>query len=140
MCRLSRWWRWCSRRGSLNHTPVFQVMFAWQNQEWSLPELPGVSGGAGERGYAAMKFDLKLDLREEKEGRLSGQLNYATALFDEATIRATGGISAGDAGGDGGGSEAGGSRDRPLSREERELLLEEWNETEAEYPEEAVHS
>ena len=26
----------------LNHTPVFQVMFAWQNQEWSLPQLPGV--------------------------------------------------------------------------------------------------
>ena len=28
----------------LNHTPVFQVMFAWQNQEWSLPQLPGKSG------------------------------------------------------------------------------------------------
>src|SRR5205823_4428265 len=70
----------------LNHMPVFQVMFAWQNQEWSLPQLPGVRVEREEREYAAIKFDVELDLREEKEG-IAGTLKYATALFDEATIK-----------------------------------------------------
>src|SRR5205807_10620521 len=49
----------------LNHMPVFQVMFAWQNQEWNLPQLPGVRVEKEEREYAAIKFDVELDLREE---------------------------------------------------------------------------
>ena len=70
----------------LNHTPVFQVMFAWQNQEWSLPQLAGVRVERLRMPYEAAKFDLQLDLAEEG-GRIVGTLVYATALFDEATIR-----------------------------------------------------
>ena len=70
---------------SLSHTPVLQVMFAWQNNEVGVLDLPGleVSGVGG--GYQAAKFDLTLSLRESG-GQIVGGLNYATALFDRETI------------------------------------------------------
>ena len=117
----------------LNHTPVFQVMFTWQNQEWSVPELPGVRVEREERGHPAIKFDVELDLREEKE-EIAGTLRYAAALFDEATIERQRGYllqmleaMVGDSQQEVGGIEI-------LGTEERKLLLEEWNATEAEYP------
>src|SRR6185312_16027917 len=117
----------------LNHTPVFQVMFTWQNQEWSVPELPGVRVEREERGHPAIKFDVELDLREEKE-EIAGTLRYAAALFDEATIERQRGYllqmleaMVVDSQQEVGGIEI-------LGTEERKLLLEEWNATEAEYP------
>nr|WP_223281648.1 non-ribosomal peptide synthetase [Xenorhabdus griffiniae] len=69
----------------LAHTPLFQVMFAWQNNErieWKLPELEVLPV---DQGFDVVKFDLELNLFEE-EGRIAGTLNYATALFDQQTI------------------------------------------------------
>ncbi|KER01778.1 non-ribosomal peptide synthetase [Photorhabdus temperata] len=69
----------------LAHTPLFQVMFAWQNNEsleWGLPELV-VS--PVDPVLDIVKFDLELELSEE-EGRIVGMLSYATALFDQPTI------------------------------------------------------
>ncbi|SHM69443.1 amino acid adenylation domain-containing protein [Duganella sacchari] len=71
---------------SLSHHPVFQVMLSWHNTPKVQLELPGLTaetvGGAPE--FA--QFDLSLELREIDD-RIGGQLNYATALFDEATIQ-----------------------------------------------------
>src|SRR6185312_6711224 len=118
----------------LSHTPVFQVMFTWQNQEWSVPHLPGARVERLRMPYEAAKFDLQLDLAEEGETIL-GTLIYPTALFDEATIkRQTGYLMAMleamvvDSQQEVGGIEI-------LGTEERKLLLETWNATEAEYPE-----
>src|SRR5438270_6276982 len=69
----------------LNHTPIFQVMFAWQSNIGSLPELPGVRVEMLGMPYEAVRFDLQLDLTEEG-GRIVGGLNYATALFEQETI------------------------------------------------------
>ena len=65
---------------SLSHTPVFQVMFAWQNNEDGALDLPGLQVGGVGGGQQAAKFDLTLDLREVN-GRIVGGLNYATALI-----------------------------------------------------------
>ncbi len=71
---------------STAHTPLFQVMFAWQSTPAGTLELPGVEAGpAGPAPHATAKYDLSLSLRESG-GRVAGGVEYATALFDEATV------------------------------------------------------
>ncbi|MBA2672560.1 non-ribosomal peptide synthetase [Ramlibacter sp.] len=69
---------------SLSHTPLFQVMFAWQNTQEDALALPGVQAQPLAVGSPAAKFDLTLDLTE-RAGRIVGVLNYATVLFDADT-------------------------------------------------------
>ncbi|GAB2934280.1 hypothetical protein GCM10027280_22590 [Micromonospora polyrhachis] len=71
---------------NLAHTPLFQVMFAWQNTEDGELALPGIQVGTLPAPYPTAKFDLMLSLAEQN-GRIRGSLEYATALFDEATAR-----------------------------------------------------
>lgn len=71
----------------LAHAPVFQVMFAWQNQgtaqaQWSLPDVM-VQPLTCPNPIA--KFDLTLSLAESECG-LTGSLEFATDLFDRDTI------------------------------------------------------
>jgi amino acid adenylation domain-containing protein/non-ribosomal peptide synthase protein (TIGR01720 family) len=70
---------------SLSHSPLFQVMFALEMA--AAPEgtgagmaIPAVSSGA-----RTAKFDLTLAMGE-RDGRIVGQLEYRTDLFDAATI------------------------------------------------------
>ncbi|OPK48737.1 non-ribosomal peptide synthetase, partial [Ralstonia solanacearum] len=120
---------------SLSHSPVFQAALSWLNSEavgLNL-ELEGLTIEGVEAGQAAAKFDLTLELRETAEG-IAGSLDYATALFDRATIeryvgylqRLLKAMAADD------GQEVG--RIALLGEEERARLLEAWNETEAAYP------
>jgi len=118
----------------LNRTPIFQVMFAWQNNERMMPELVGVQVSLMDPAYEVAKFDLQLDLAEEGE-MILGTLRYATALFDEATIKRQRGYLMAVL-------EAMVAEQKQevgeidlLSSEERKLLLETWNATEAEYAE-----
>ena len=69
----------------LAHTPVFQVMFAWQNNEVSQLELPDLSVETVGVDSFMSKFDLTLDLAEQN-GRIVGGIEYATALFERETI------------------------------------------------------
>ncbi|MFE7120746.1 amino acid adenylation domain-containing protein [Streptomyces sp. NPDC057654] len=69
------------------HTPLFQTMFAWQTDEGGAGgdlDLPGVEVSPLESPYEVAKFDLTLTLSEE-DGRVTGSLDYADALFDAAT-------------------------------------------------------
>ncbi|HEX8429712.1 MAG TPA: AMP-binding protein, partial [Longimicrobium sp.] len=71
---------------SLGHAPLFQVMFTWQNTPRGRVSFPGLlasAPGAVSQGQA--KFDLSFTL-EESGGRIVGGVEYATALFDEATV------------------------------------------------------
>jgi amino acid adenylation domain-containing protein len=71
---------------SMAHTPLFQVMFAWQNTPQGALELPGLAWSLLElQDSATAKFDLALTLQEQ-EGGIAGVLEYATALYDRATI------------------------------------------------------
>lgn len=70
----------------LSRTPLFQVMFdlveAW-------PETAELAGLAAEQVPllgAIAKHDLRLELAEAPDGSLRGSLEYATALFDRATV------------------------------------------------------
>jgi non-ribosomal peptide synthetase component F len=124
---------------SLSHSPLFQVMFAWQNNEAGALELPGLALAGIRAPHITTKFDLVLFLFEAEDG-IRGGVEYATALFDGATIErfcgylrnALTAIVSDDR--------------RPvdrlplLSRSERRQLLEEWNATRAEYPDDrCVH-
>ncbi|MEV7229556.1 amino acid adenylation domain-containing protein [Polymorphospora sp. NPDC051019] len=69
---------------SLAYTPLFQVMFAWQNNEEDDLDLAGIEVTTLHSPWAGAKFDLTLSLAEE-DGRITGSLEYATALFDTDT-------------------------------------------------------
>ncbi|MEI9426009.1 amino acid adenylation domain-containing protein, partial [Mesorhizobium sp. Cs1299R1N1] len=117
----------------LDHTPLFQVMLAWQNEAVEAFDLPGLNVEAAGEGYDQVKFDLELSLGECGE-EIAGTFAYATALFDQATIERQRGYllallraMVADAG-------------QPvreldvLPADERTYLLEELNRTAAPYP------
>jgi amino acid adenylation domain-containing protein/non-ribosomal peptide synthase protein (TIGR01720 family) len=70
---------------SLSHSPLYQILFALQNNERVALEVPeleitGVGGGA-----EIAKFELSLYASETAEG-LNLTWNYATSLFEARTI------------------------------------------------------
>ena len=71
---------------SLSHSPVFQVMFDLQNAPMRDLELQGLRLTPLPFDSRMAKFDLVLTVAET-DGRMSGQLEYNTDLFDAATIR-----------------------------------------------------
>jgi amino acid adenylation domain-containing protein len=66
--------------------PLVQAVFALQNAPLGPLELPGVTLEAVPVDTGTAKFDLTLALSEEGGG-LAGGIEYATDLFDEATVR-----------------------------------------------------
>ncbi|HEU4452404.1 MAG TPA: condensation domain-containing protein, partial [Longimicrobium sp.] len=118
---------------SLSHSPLFQVMFTFQNAEGRGDALAGleVSGAGAAREIA--QFDLSLTLAATPQG-LRGGLSYSTDLFERGTVeRMLGHLErvleqvAADA-------DVRLSRLELLGEPERALVVEEWNRTEAEYP------
>ncbi|HEX8433205.1 MAG TPA: amino acid adenylation domain-containing protein, partial [Longimicrobium sp.] len=120
---------------SLAHSPVFQVMFNWQNAPTGRLELPGLTlGSVGGEQHGAATFDMSISL-QESGGRIIGGITYATALFEQDTVerfvaylrRALEEMVAGER--------------RPVERlellppVERARVVEEWNSTGTEYPE-----
>ena len=72
---------------SLAHSPLFQVMFAWQSATEGSLELPGLELLPLQASpHRAAKFDLTLSLREAGE-TIAGGIEYATSLFEQATIQ-----------------------------------------------------
>ncbi|HYG63000.1 MAG TPA: amino acid adenylation domain-containing protein, partial [Thermoanaerobaculia bacterium] len=69
----------------LSHNPLFQAMFALQNQPAGSVEIPGVTLEPlrVERGLS--KLDLTLEMGETASG-LAGYFEYNTDLFDAGTI------------------------------------------------------
>ncbi|HWS56835.1 MAG TPA: amino acid adenylation domain-containing protein, partial [Pyrinomonadaceae bacterium] len=122
---------------SLAHSPLFQVMFAFNNTPRASARLPGLRLEAVEAEEAAAQFDLNLSLGEAG-GLLGGSFEYNTKLFDAATIGRMAGhftrlLEA---------ALADPSRrvgELELLGEEEEQLFERWNETEADYPRLCVH-
>jgi amino acid adenylation domain-containing protein len=75
-------------RRDLSHSPLFQIMFALQNNDYGTLALPGVELGAFAAGEESVgRFDLEL-LAGEREDGLTLHWVFADALFDPATIHA----------------------------------------------------
>jgi amino acid adenylation domain-containing protein len=119
---------------SLAHNPVFQVMFAWQNAPKGKINLPGLQISPFTAvSHDISKFDLTLSL-EVEGNQIVGEMEYATALFEQSTINRYLGyfhnlleaMVADDTQ----------KVDRLpiLPQEERRQILHEWNATEMEYP------
>ncbi|WP_460415191.1 amino acid adenylation domain-containing protein [Pseudomonas sp. microsymbiont 2] len=75
---------------SLAHTPLFQTTLNWQAGEGPVLSLEGLRLEAVAQTNQVAKFDLSLTLGEQGEA-LTGSLEYATALFDEARVQRIGG-------------------------------------------------
>ncbi len=124
---------------ALDHTPLFQVMLAWESNAVGSLELPGLSVEAAGHEFDQVKFDLELSLGEHGE-QIAGTLAYATALFDQATIERQRGYllallraMAADA-------QQEVHRIELLSAAERTYLLDDLNRTAAPYPaERCIH-
>jgi amino acid adenylation domain-containing protein len=72
---------------SLAHSPVFQVMLAWQNAGEGRLELPGLKvRPLPAAPHRVAKFDLTLAVGEV-DGRIVGGLEYSAALYTEGTAR-----------------------------------------------------
>ncbi|MCP4659111.1 MAG: amino acid adenylation domain-containing protein, partial [bacterium] len=70
----------------LSRQPLFQVMFILQNAPGPVPELRGLTVSPLELDAGMAKFDLTLGLTET-EGALTGELEYATDLYDATTAQ-----------------------------------------------------
>src|SRR5580765_3869841 len=119
---------------SLAHSPLFQVMFAWQNATEARLELPGLEVQPFEASpHRVAKFDMTLSLQAAGD-TIGGVVEYASALFEAASVHRYIGyflallkaMVADDAQ----------TIDRlpMVSEGEREQVLYGWNETKAEFP------
>ncbi len=70
---------------SLSHNPIFQILFALQNNEQSQLQLTDLRMRPMRRGHHIIKFDLEV-FAVESEGRLALAWNYNTDLFVESSI------------------------------------------------------
>jgi amino acid adenylation domain-containing protein len=71
----------------LSRTPLFQVAFTMHESRTSAYRLPGIEVEPFDATGQISRFDLTLQVEEGEDGSLQGQLEYATALFDEPTIK-----------------------------------------------------
>jgi amino acid adenylation domain-containing protein len=70
---------------SLDHTPLFQVMFVLQNAPWPAIDMPALTLRIEDGETATAIFDLTLSIRETGQGLL-GSFEFSTDLFDPDTI------------------------------------------------------
>ncbi|MDO5057370.1 MAG: amino acid adenylation domain-containing protein, partial [Lautropia sp.] len=122
---------------NLSHSPLFQTMLVLQNTPGGELALPGLTISTVPLEHENTHFDLTLSLQETAEG-LNGMLEYSTALFERATIerwlehlKVLLGAMVAD--------EQQQLKHLPLlSKEEREQVLRCFNDTQADYPKEAL--
>ncbi|MCF7697647.1 amino acid adenylation domain-containing protein, partial [Mycetohabitans sp. B2] len=117
----------------LNHTPLFQVMLAWQSNETGQWRLPGLDVTPAELDYDRVRFDLEMHLYEAGE-EIIGALCYASALFDPATIERHVGYLTTMLQAMAAHPQQPVATLELLSPAERQLLLQTWNTTTAPYP------
>lgn len=71
----------------MSRNPLFQVTFSLLPAGTEEIALPGVDVELVPAPLGASAFDLVLDLRVRPDGGIGARLQYATALFDEDTVR-----------------------------------------------------
>jgi len=74
-----------SPQRSMNRTPLFQVLFTWQNAPETEPSAPGLRLRAQPFEREIAKFDLAFTLGL-RDGRIAGSVQYRRDVFEPATI------------------------------------------------------
>ena len=70
---------------SLSHSPLFQVIFGWQNNEQGSLQLESIEAAPLYSPHRVARLDLTASLGESG-GSIVGIVEYATSLFDAATM------------------------------------------------------
>ena len=70
---------------SLSYAPLFQVMFALQNNEEGQLAMPGIQTSRLHSEILTAKFDISMNLKETGQG-LEGIVEYNTDIFAQATM------------------------------------------------------
>ncbi|MGA7427164.1 MAG: amino acid adenylation domain-containing protein, partial [Rhodoplanes sp.] len=119
---------------SLSRHPLFQVMLAFQNTAEASPELSGLAVSAEPVATRSAQFDLSVSLGERRgtdgsPAGLEGVIEYATDLFDRASVETLAGrlvrLLEGAVADPGRAISA----LEILSAAERRVLLHDWNDT-----------
>ena len=118
---------------SLSHSPLFQVMFVLQNTPVSKVQLPDVTLSKLDLENRTAKFDLTLSITETDRG-LVGEWEYNTDLFNGSTIERMAGHFENLLSAIVENPQQKVSELSLLSEAERHQLLNEWNDTAKEYP------
>lgn len=76
---------------SRSRHPLFQMMFAFQNTPDPALELPGAASALSVVGVGSAKFDLTLELSEQRSASgepegIAGWFEYSADLFDRTTV------------------------------------------------------
>ncbi|MEJ6486183.1 amino acid adenylation domain-containing protein [Nostoc punctiforme UO1] len=123
----------------MSQTPLFQVMFALQNAPMPALEFSGLQLTPLEIDHGTAKFDLTLDLEETPYG-IKGWLEYNTDLFDPETIQRMAGHFQTLLAGIIANPEQHLSDLPLLTVPEKHQILEQWNSTQTEYPQDkSIH-
>ena len=69
-----------------SRSPLFQVMFAWQNAPLPELQLSGLVLTPIMESMQSAKFDLTLSLGQTTDGQIHGALEYNSDLFEVSTI------------------------------------------------------
>ncbi|MES2758519.1 MAG: non-ribosomal peptide synthase/polyketide synthase [Pseudomonadota bacterium] len=117
----------------LSRQPVFQAMFALQSMPGQQSGLPGLETRPVMDAGSSAKFDLSLTMAETANG-LEGSLEYASDLFERATIERMAGHFETLLGAIVANPECRIGALPMLGAAEREQLLVGWNRTAAAYP------
>jgi amino acid adenylation domain-containing protein len=118
---------------SASYAPVFQVMFVQEEAERLAGDLAGVRLRREDADSGTSKFDLTLSFAADEDG-IGGSIEYATDLFERATIQRMLGHLARVL------DQVAEDADRPISavelmaEDERRLVVSDWNATDAPYP------
>ena len=123
---------------NLSHHPLFQVMFVLQNAPMETLNLPNLTLSFLQPEKQTALFDLSLSMWET-DSEFAGEFTYNTDLFDAATINSmvehfqmllAGIVANSDCR----------LLDLPLlTTAARQQLLYQWNDTQADYPQECIH-
>jgi amino acid adenylation domain-containing protein len=122
---------------SLSHTPLFQVMFSFENMPSVVLDMPGLTAESVEIDSLLSKFDLTLTVSFKDGLRVAA--SYNTNLFEAPTIRRMlshyqillEGIVADPS--------CAVDKLRILSEAEHRQIVTEWNDTRRDYPNKCVH-
>ncbi|KAF9574211.1 hypothetical protein EC968_007135 [Mortierella alpina] len=117
----------------MDQTPLFQVMFSWQNDDMGSLRMPHLEATLAEPNYEIVKFDLELELYEHND-EIRGSLMYSTALFDASTIKRQVGYLEAMLRAMASDPSQSIEAVELLGSEEKELLLQTWNQTDKPFP------